>query len=123
MSNSALLTTDILKAGYWDLKPTSRMSITQTVGTKNNLYPFENCFDGHSGTTWRLNSDGSQQKYTFQVYGAINGVAIYGHNLRAGQLTLFHRGRFRPLIVLVEHFVQLILAQEQYPLLAPLQEQ
>ena len=85
MSNSALLTTDILKAGYWDLKPTSRMSITQTVGTKNNLYPFENCFDGHSGTTWRLNSDGSQQKYTFQVYGAINGVAIYGHNLRAGQ--------------------------------------
>tara|TARA_S200002703_G_scaffold115307_2_gene100876 strand:+ start:154 stop:1038 length:885 start_codon:yes stop_codon:yes gene_type:complete len=85
MSNSALLYTDILKENFWDAVPSKRISFNLTSGSKNNSFPFENCFDGHSGTTWRLNSDGTQQKYTFLVTGAINGFAIYGHNLRETQ--------------------------------------
>ena len=85
MSNSALLYTDILKSNYWDKNPIRRTVFTLATGQKNNLHPFENCFDGSSGTTWRLNSNGSQQKYTFTVTGPINGIAIYGHNLNSSQ--------------------------------------
>tara|TARA_R100001440_G_scaffold16970_2_gene28762 strand:- start:10826 stop:11710 length:885 start_codon:yes stop_codon:yes gene_type:complete len=85
MSNSALLHTDILKTNFWDKSPTRRTVFTLASGQKNNLHPFENCFDGSSGTTWKLNSNGSQQKYTFTITGAINGVAIYGHNLKSTQ--------------------------------------
>ena len=83
--SGAMLVENELHHGYWRKKG-GAATITYQAGAAAAGHGFENCIDENAGSTFKIaNSTQVRVKILFPSNLAMNGFAIYGHNLTKDQ--------------------------------------
>tara|TARA_B110000503_G_scaffold76762_1_gene118415 strand:+ start:8146 stop:9072 length:927 start_codon:yes stop_codon:yes gene_type:complete len=84
--SGALLVENELHHTYWRKKGGATTIIYQSGTAAAAGHGFENCIDENAGTTFKIaNSTQVRVKITFPIAVAMNGFAIYAHNLTKDQ--------------------------------------